>query len=69
MTQKMTSWGSQILVTSPYLKGCVVIALCTFKLDLETYKSDLYAWAEGRSDEFPLELKPFFLGAHHQLVF
>lgn len=69
MTQKMTSWGSQILVTSPYLKGCVVIALtCTFKLDLTSYENELYAWAEGR-DSFPDDLKPFFLGAHHQLVF
>jgi hypothetical protein len=70
MTQKMTAWGSQIIITSPYFRGAVVIALtCVFKLDLEPYKSSLYTWAEGGTDEFPLELKPFLLGAHHQLVF
>lgn len=70
MTQKMTSWGSQVLITSPYLRGCVVIALtCTFKLDLTAYTNELYAWAEGRTDSFPNDLEPFLLGAHHQLVF
>lgn len=58
---------TRTIIVSPYIKGAVVLYL-QGKFQMLEYKTNIIKWAEGNA-EFPIELNPFFISAHHQLVF